>query len=662
MSSILSINIEDLLSGQGIESSRVEYKASWSDPASHQVLKTICAFANDLQNLNGGYIIIGVAEKDGCAILPPKGVEAYEIEAIQTWIRGNCNRIDPTYHPILSPETVDGKNIVVIWTPGSDHRPHKAPDGPHPERKYWVRLGANTCDAAANGVLTDLLNLTARVPFDDRKSQSARIEDLREAKVREFLRDIRSGLIDEENTKDLYRKLRISVPVNGHDVPKNVGLLFFSENADDWFPGARIDIVQFAEDAAGNVIEEKVFRGGIHEQTRQALNYLEGFSSLYTEKQNSFEAKGFVNYPIPALREALVNAVYHRSYESYEPVKVYLYNDRIEIISYPGPVAGINMEHLRQEKSIPPVPARNRRIGELLKELRLAEGRGTGLPKLFKTMRDNGSPTPLFEFDEQRSYFKVTLPAHPEYVVVSMLRDVAHLRALGREQELFDRIDESWKKRPDSPLLTAEMLRILVEQGKISKAENIYSDYKNKQSSIHVTKSFIESLVNKSLASIAERYLSDLPTTMNGNLALESAILARRMHKEKSAHKFFDNSGDFVFQEPRYILEFAQCKISIAGNIYRERLRGRKGRFDKGTHVRILKEALSLLERVISMDTDRLRLAWTWREIARVKKWLQFPVQDINAAYDKAIEYGPDVDHIISERSIWIERQKNGTR
>jgi len=644
VSSVLPINIDDLLLNQGIEFSRVEYKASWSEPVQYQVLKTICAFANDYQNLNGGYIVVGVAEKKGCAILPPKGVEATEVEVIQKWIIGNCHRIEPDYHPVVSPEIVDGKNIVVIWAPGSDNRPHQAPDGAHAEKKYWIRLGSSTCDAAAKGVLAELLNLTAKVPFDDRKHQKARIEDLRETKVREFLRDIRSALIDSENTKEIYRKLRIAAPINGHDVPKNVGLLFFGENADDWFPGAKIEIAQFAEDVAGNVIEEKVFRGGIHEQTRQVLNYLGAFSSLYTEKQNSFEAKGFVSYPMPALREALINAVYHRSYESYEPVKVYLHNDRIEIISYPGPVPGINAEHLGPGRTVPPVPARNRRIGELLKELRLAEGRGTGLPKVFQIMRDNGSPTPLFEFDEQRTYFKVTLPAHPEYVALSALRDAARLRALGREQEVFLRIDESWKKRPESPLLTAEMLRILVEQGKISKAEDIYFKSKSKLSNVHVTKSFIEALINNGHSDIAAKCLNELPAAVDGDLALESAILARRMHNEQSAHKFFEKSGGYILQDPRGLLEFAQCKISIAGKIHR------KNPINKETWTRLLKESLSLLERVISMDTDRLRLAWAWREIARVKKWLGFPVPDIKSAYDNAIMHGPDVDRILSER------------
>ncbi len=59
------------------------------------------------------------------------------------------------------------------------------------------------------------------------------------------------------------------------------------------------------------------------------------------------------------------------------------------------------------------MPPRNRRIGEFLKELRLAEGRHTGLSTLRREMSVNGSPQPFFDFDEARTYFCVTLPAHP---------------------------------------------------------------------------------------------------------------------------------------------------------------------------------------------------------------------------------------------------------
>ena len=113
MSAILPINLDDLLQCRGVESERVEFKASWDpDTTGPQVLRTICAFANDYHNLNGGYIVIGVAEADGRAKLPPAGLSAAQVEAAQQWIRGNCNRLDPPYPPFCR---LKRSGIVSSW-------------------------------------------------------------------------------------------------------------------------------------------------------------------------------------------------------------------------------------------------------------------------------------------------------------------------------------------------------------------------------------------------------------------------------------------------------------------------------------------------------------------------------------------------------------------
>jgi ATP-dependent DNA helicase RecG len=116
-----------------------------------------------------------------------------------------------------------------------------------------------------------------------------------------------------------------------------------------------------------------------------------------------------------AIQEALVNAVYHWSYENTpRPIKVYIYPERMVIASAPGPLPAIQLEHLLLQKPLPPLlDSRNRRIGEFLKELHLVEDRGSGLEKIYTAMRNNGSPDPIFEFDEGRTYFQVTLPIHP---------------------------------------------------------------------------------------------------------------------------------------------------------------------------------------------------------------------------------------------------------
>ena len=109
---------------------------------------------------------------------------------------------------------------------------------------------------------------------------------------------------------------------------------------------------------------------------------------------------------------AVVNAVYHRSYEIRESVEVRITPEELSVLSYPGPDRSVGIEDLRAGRAVSR-RYRNRRIGELLKELNLAEGRSTGIPKILKAMSENGSPTPVFETDEDRSYFLIRFPAHP---------------------------------------------------------------------------------------------------------------------------------------------------------------------------------------------------------------------------------------------------------
>ena len=78
-------------------------------------------------------------------------------------------------------------------------------------------------------------------------------------------------------------------------------------------------------------------------------------------------------------------------------------------MSFPGADRSIRMEDLQTGRAISR-RYRNRRIGEFLKELDLAEGRSTGIPKILRAMRENGSPPPIFESDDDRTWFLVRLP------------------------------------------------------------------------------------------------------------------------------------------------------------------------------------------------------------------------------------------------------------
>ena len=74
------------------------------------------------------------------------------------------------------------------------------------------------------------------------------------------------------------------------------------------------------------------------------------------------------------------------------------------------------MEAVREGKSLRSRRYRNRRLGEFLKELDLTEGRATGIPTIQDELKANGSTKATIETDEERTYFLIDIPCHPEFM------------------------------------------------------------------------------------------------------------------------------------------------------------------------------------------------------------------------------------------------------
>ena len=119
----LPININALLTGKRVESSRIEYKASWNPES---CIHTLCAFANDLENQDGGYVILGVEEKDGRPILPPCGINPDSVDSIQKEILQYCHFIEPFYSPRIEICDYEGKTLLVLWAMAGTSRPYCA--------------------------------------------------------------------------------------------------------------------------------------------------------------------------------------------------------------------------------------------------------------------------------------------------------------------------------------------------------------------------------------------------------------------------------------------------------------------------------------------------------------------------------------------------------
>lgn len=417
MSSKLPINLSDLLRQRTVEGERIEYKAGWNPDA---IIRTLCAFANDFENLGGGYVVIGQdCDADGRPIFPPVGLPDNQLDKIQRELLAHCQLIQPPYFPVLSLEVVEGRNLIVLQAPGGQTRPYKAPEAvttKHKVWKYFIRRYSSTVEAKGD-TEKELLSLAAKVPFDDRYNQFARVDDLAKPLMQGFLEEVGSALAADApglSVEALGRQMNVAGGPAESPWPKNVGLLFFNETPERFFPGVQIDVVWFPEGAGGDRFDEKIFKGPLARMTREALGYIQRnyLHETVIKHPDRAEATRVWNFPYAAIEEAVVNAVYHRSYEEREPIEVRISHDELTVLSFPGPDRSIRMEDLKAGRAVSR-RYRNRRIGEFLKELEMTEGRSTGIPKILKEMAANGSPAPLFETDDDRLSFVIRLPCHP---------------------------------------------------------------------------------------------------------------------------------------------------------------------------------------------------------------------------------------------------------
>jgi len=316
--------------------------------------------------------------------------------------------------------------VLLIWAAGGDNRPYSAPKTPgnknerDGELAFYIRRHSSTVEIKRNSPdWSELMNLAAKVPFDDRLNHRATVDDLEWDLVVEHLKTAKSPLLAQIKSlsfEELLQKMRL---VDGPPEllrPRNVGLMFFNSQPEEFFPGSRINILEFPEGVTGRIVR-KPFSGPISEQLVEALNYLKNQILRQTTLKESGRAQSLTvwNYPYEAIEELLPNAVYHRSYEEREPIEVRVEPEQISITSYPGPDRWIKLTDMRKGELIARI-YRNRRIGDLLRQIDLAEEAGTGIPTTFEAMRENGSPRPRFETNEHRSYFTAILPIHPAFL------------------------------------------------------------------------------------------------------------------------------------------------------------------------------------------------------------------------------------------------------
>ena len=276
----LPIDIEDLLRKRKIEGDRIEFKGGWNPDS---IYHSICAFANDLDNIGGGYILVGVEEENGIAKRPVKGIPMEDIDGILKDMVGYNNKINPYYMPRTSVEEIDGQYILVIWVPAGVNRPYDVRESVvsknNPKNQWYIRSGTSSI-VAKGEVLDELREMANRTPFDDRGNPDITIDDISPLLVHEHLKKVNSKLAQD------FRNLSIEEILDSMDLltgpkerrmVKNVAAMMFCENPSKFFPYTQVDIVIFPnglEQDPNNMIEVPKIIGPVPSMIKNTLEYL----------------------------------------------------------------------------------------------------------------------------------------------------------------------------------------------------------------------------------------------------------------------------------------------------------------------------------------------------------------------------------------------------
>ena len=417
----LAINIEDLLNKQKIESNRIEFKKGWN-PAS--IYHSVCAFANDFDDLGGGYILVGVDSDDaGMAIRPVEGVPIEKIDGILQDMVGYNNKLSPYYMPRTSVEEVDGRQILAIWCPAGINRPYSVPENvtakSGSKEYFYVRSGTSSIIAKGE-VLDELRELASRVPFDERGNPDIKVEDISTILLREYLVKVNSKLANDLYTKsleDTLEQMDLFVGPSENRMLRNVAAMMFCENPCKFFKRTQVEIVFFPEGRLKNpnsLYEGPVITGSVTQIIDRTLEYLNRMLVMQTviKPKDDNRSQKFFTYPYQALEESVTNSLYHRDYREWEPVVITVEPQGITIQNAGGPDRSISKADIEQGELLVSKRYRNRRLGEYLKELDLTEGRSTGIPTIQNELKENGSPRAIVTTDEDRTFFRITIPCH----------------------------------------------------------------------------------------------------------------------------------------------------------------------------------------------------------------------------------------------------------
>ena len=363
------MNLPDLIKTG--ESETIEFKEKFDD----RTIESAVAFANT----KGGTIFIGVSDKNNI-----KGIKIGK-ETINQWTNQISQSTDPRIIPEIEQMKVGGKTVIAVKIKENPIKPVST------KGRCLKRVDSSNRAMSAQEVAQMHLHSTG-MSWDKYPAKDASLEDIDINNVNRYIRKARETgrkkVGDDEEPMQVLEKM--SLITEGQ--PTWASILLFSGQTNKFISQAAIHCGRFKE---GNiVIDDRMIVGTVFEQIDEAMDFIRKNINVEFVMTGRPEREQKWDYPLEALREALINAVCHRDYTILSNIEIRIFDDKL-IIRSPGSLPyGITLEELFKPHSS---TLRNKGLAEVLYDTELIEQWGSGIEKIQKYCIDAGLPEPIFE-------------------------------------------------------------------------------------------------------------------------------------------------------------------------------------------------------------------------------------------------------------------------
>ncbi len=372
------------------ESSTIEFKRTI--PENHQIVKTIIGFCNQ----KGGKLIIGV-DSNGTIV----GIPEEEIQQIMEFINKSIfESTCPPIIPLIYMQVISDKKLLIIEVSSGMNKPYyRKSEGV--EKGTYIRLGRSTLRASSD-IIEELKWQSKGRSFDMMLVYHTDKDNLDEKKIYNFLNGRKISEI-KSLSNDVLDSYNIIIEEHSSIYCSVGGILLFGKNPQRFFSEAMIICTHFSGISGRNALSSIDAEGTLFEQFDTAYHF------ILSKLEKSFTIRGpkrdeKLELPAEAIREVLLNAIVHRNYHIDGPIKIAIYDNRIEFFSpgtFPGP---INLQNIKKGLTY----IRNKMICKIFREAKYIEKLGSGFLTLFTSYEKYRLPTP--QVIEGENFIKCILP------------------------------------------------------------------------------------------------------------------------------------------------------------------------------------------------------------------------------------------------------------